>query len=74
MSSIPNYGIVDNETGQRRLSRNRRFNHHWYSSKKLDYYDNRSKSDYAGGLVQPINNTEMLKFFFVTFHGAIQTL
>ncbi len=73
MSQIPAYGIVDPETGERHLSRNRRFDHKWYSSKKLDFYDNHNTGDYATS-TSPVENEKMLKMFFIHLDGAIQTL
>jgi hypothetical protein len=73
MSSIPAYDLTDPVTGKRCLSRNRRFNHPWYSSKKLDVSDNTNGAYYMSPT--PQDETRPLRnVFFVPLHGGIQTL
>ena len=42
---IPDYGLWNRDHTQQILSRDRRFNHSWYVSKKLDYFDNFTADD-----------------------------
>lgn len=75
MSAIPAYGLVDPETGARCLSRNRRFNHLWFASKKEDYYDNTSKSNYVSGVTpQRPDEFPPTRMLFFRLDGAIQGL
>lgn len=74
MSQIPRYDLVDPETGKRCLSKNRRFNHPWYSSKKLDIYDNKTQADYIPTLPPQNPAYQPTQFFFVPLDGANQTL
>lgn len=45
-SAIPSYPLKDSN-GNVVLSTNKRFNHPWYTSKKLDFVDNLSHDDLA---------------------------
>ncbi len=73
MSQIPRYGLVDNE-GRRCLSRDRRFNHPWYSSKKLDIYDNKTQADYVATVTPQNPVYRPTQFFFAPLDGANPTL
>ena len=42
---IPDYGLHDPVTGKQILSRDPRFNHPWYNSRKYDPYDNDTADD-----------------------------
>jgi len=42
---IPDYGLHSTETGDQILSRDPRFNHPWFTSRKYDPYDNNSDDD-----------------------------
>jgi hypothetical protein len=74
MSQIPRYDLTDPETGGRCLSRNRRFNHTWYSSKKLDIYDNKTTAEYATRPSAQNPTYSPTQLLFVPLDGANQTL
>jgi hypothetical protein len=56
-SAIPNYPLLDDQ-GRHVLSRDRRFQHDWYTSKRLDVNDINSWDDLANWQpqdVKPLN-------------------
>jgi hypothetical protein len=50
---IPDYGLKDPVTGQPILSRDRKYNHLWFSSKHVDYYDNQTSQQMNDGIIAP---------------------